>query len=85
MSIFIVAVLNVILAPGFAFAYWLLRKLRQRCLTRCVQTASQENYDGAWIGDEFLLDYRWAWWVQTSMSITYTRDSRLQVGTGQLC
>lgn len=58
MSIFIVAVLNVVLTPGFAFVYWLLRKLRQGCLTSCVQTASQQTYDDAWIGDEFLLDYR---------------------------
>lgn len=58
MSIFIVAVLNVVLTPAFAFAFWLLRKLKQGCLTRCVQTASQEMYDSAWIGDEFLLDYR---------------------------
>jgi hypothetical protein len=53
-----VAVLNVVLTPGFAIAFWLLRKLKQRCLTRCVQTASQDMYNGAWIGDEFLLDYR---------------------------
>jgi len=58
MSIFIVAVLSVVMTPLFALAYWLLRKIRQRCLTECVQTASQEMYNSAWIGDEFLLDYR---------------------------
>lgn len=68
VSILLVAVLSVALPPLFGLAFWLLRKARQRCLTRCVQAASQEAYNGAWIGDEFLLDYRrgacgrvWAW------------------------
>ncbi|KAI8468596.1 MAG: hypothetical protein J3K34DRAFT_477538 [Monoraphidium minutum] len=58
VSILIVAVLNVVLPPAFAFSFWALRKLRQRCLTRCVAAASQQAFDGAWMGDEFLLDYR---------------------------
>lgn len=58
-SIFLVAVLSVLLPPAFALLFWLLRKARQRCLTRCVHAASQEAYNGAWVGNEFLLDYRW--------------------------
>jgi hypothetical protein len=37
---------------------WLIRKLRQSCLTSCVQTASQSTYNSAWLGFEFVLDYR---------------------------
>lgn len=58
LSIFFVAVLSVLSPPLFALLYWIIRKARQRCLTRCVQTANQEVYNGAWIGDQFLLDYR---------------------------
>jgi hypothetical protein len=58
MSIFIVAVLSVVMTPMFALGFWLLRKLKQRCLTRCVQTAPQDVYNSAWGGDYFELDYR---------------------------
>lgn len=58
LSLFLVAAMSVVLPPACAALFWLLRKVRQRCLTRCVQTASQEAYDAAWQGDEFLLDYR---------------------------
>lgn len=57
-SIFLVAALSIVLPPACAFLFWALRKARQRCLTGCVQTASQEAYDAAWRGDEFALDYR---------------------------
>lgn len=45
-------------AAGFAWLNWLIRKLRQGCLTGCVQTASQSMYNSAWLGFEFVLDYR---------------------------
>lgn len=46
------------IAAGFAWMNWLIRKLRQNCLTSCVQTASQSTYNGAWLGFDFVLDYR---------------------------
>jgi hypothetical protein len=45
-------------AAAFAWMNWLIRKLRQSCLTSCVQTASQSMYNSAWLGFEFVLDYR---------------------------
>lgn len=47
-------------AAAFAFGLWLLRKLQQCCLTSCVVTASQETYNKAWQGMQFVLDYRQA-------------------------
>jgi hypothetical protein len=61
MSIFLVALLSVFMTPVYALLYWGLRKARQSCLTGCVQTASQDTYNSAWLGDEFALDYRWGW------------------------
>lgn len=45
-------------AVVMAWAFWVYRKLKQSCLMNCVVTASQNMYNKAWVGDDFVLDYR---------------------------
>lgn len=45
-------------SAGFAWGLWLYRKMRQSCLMNCVVTASQAMYNSAWLGMDFVLDYR---------------------------
>jgi hypothetical protein len=53
-----VFVAGTYIAAAFAWINWLMRKMRQSCLTNCVKTASQSMYNSAWLGFEFVLDYR---------------------------
>jgi hypothetical protein len=58
VSIVFIAVLNIILPGLFSFIFWAQRKLWQCCLTRCAKTASQDTYNAAWVGPEFMLNTR---------------------------
>ena len=46
------------LAVVTAWLFWFYRKLRQSVITNIVVTASQQMYNSAWLGDNFVLDYR---------------------------
>jgi hypothetical protein len=51
-------ILPPVVAAGFAWGFWVFRKIKQSCLASCVVTASQATYNSAWLGWEFVLDYR---------------------------